>query len=96
MWSGAYANFYIATATPKENKIEEDKTMRDVLWDYFKPQRDEEVNNAIADNTRANLYGDVRNGTMTMDNAARNAGIPVDQFRQQMEEYNRSWNLQPV
>ena len=68
-------------------KIEEDEKMRDVFWDYFKPQRDEERRN--------DLYGYVQNGTMTMDNAARNAGISVDQFRQQMEEY-KSRNLQPV
>ena len=62
--------------------------MKDVFWDYFKPQRDEERRN--------DLYDYVRTGDMKIENAARRAGISVDQFRQQMEEYNRSQNLQPV
>ena len=31
-----------------------------------------------------------------MDFAAEEARVSVDQFREQMEEYNRSHNLQPV
>ena len=79
-------------------KIEEDEKMRDVLWEYFKPQRDQEINTAVdaavSNTTRTNLYGYVQKGGMTVDFAAQEAGIPVDQFRQQMDEYNRSQDLQ--
>ncbi|MBQ9438214.1 MAG: hypothetical protein IJU50_07755, partial [Lachnospiraceae bacterium] len=34
-----------------------------------------------------NLYVYVRNGTMTMDNAALNAGITTDQFRSEMASH---------
>ena len=69
-------------------KIQGDKVMRDVFMDILKPQIDE--------HDRINLYGFVQNGTMTVDNAAKNAGITVEQFRKQMEEYNRTQNLQTV
>ena len=49
-----------------------------------------------ANTTRTNLFTYVLNGTMTMDNAARNANMTTDQFRQQMEEYNRTHDLQTV
>ena len=55
---------------------------------------DDEINTAVADTTRINLYTYVLNGTMTVDNAARNANITTDQFRQQMEEYNRTHSSQ--
>ena len=71
-------------------KIKEDERMRDIFWEYFKPQRDAEVNNAVSNTTRTNLFTYVLNGTMTVDNAARNANMTTDQFRQQMEEYNRA------
>ena len=73
-------------------KIEEDEKMRDALWEYFKPQRDEEVNNA----TRTNLFTYVQDGAMAIDYAARQANMTTDQFRKQMEEYRRANNLQTV
>ena len=66
--------------------------MRDVFWEYFKPQRDAEINNT----TRTNLFTYVQKGGMSIDFAASEANMTTDQFRQQMEEYNRSQNLQTV
>ena len=65
-------------------KIEEDEKMRDVLWEYFKPQRDAEV----ADTTRTIYFSLVQDGDLTIDRAAQKSGMTTDQFRQQMEEYN--------
>ena len=52
---------------------------------------DEEMNaavtNARADESRNNLYNYVINGTMTIDNAATNAGITVDEFRAEMTDH---------
>ena len=69
-------------------KIEEDEKMRDVFMELLKPQ---------IDNIRRNdLYDYVKKGGMTVDFAAQEAGVSVDQFRKQMEEHDRSQNLQPV
>ena len=80
------------------NKIEEDEKMRDVFWEYFKPQREAEVNTAVsnarADERRTNLYTYVQEGGMSIDFAARKANLTTDQFRQQMEEYNRTHSSQ--
>lgn len=43
---------------------------------------DEEINNT----TRKNLYIYVQNGTMTLENAATNAGIPVSDFEKEMAD----------
>ena len=45
------------------------------------------VTNARADERRTNLYNYVINGTMTIDNAATNAGITVDEFRAEMTDH---------
>ena len=59
---------------------------------------DAEISNARADErantTRTNLYRYAQRGTMTVENAAQEAGVSVDQFRQQMEEYNRTHSSQ--
>ena len=61
-------------------------------------RRNAEISNARADErantTRTNLFGYAQRGTMRVEDAAQEAGISVDQFRQQMEEYNRSQNSQ--
>ena len=57
-------------------------------WDIFKPELEER--------DRINLYGFVQNGTMSIENAAMNAGIPVDQFIREMEEYEQSRKMQMV
>ena len=70
------------------------KTWRDIFG------VDQEINNAVssarADERRTNLYTYVQDGAMAIDYAARQANMTTDQFRQQMEEYNRSQNLQTV
>ena len=76
------------------NKIEGDEKMRDVFWEYFKPQRDEEISSARADERRTNLYLYVQNGTMTVDNAARNAGISTEEFQSGMNNYINSQQRQ--
>ena len=48
---------------------------------------DEEINTAVENDRRTNLYVYVQNGTMTMDNAALNAGITTDQFRSEMASH---------
>ena len=45
------------------------------------------VKDAVNDATRNNLFSYVQNGTMTLTNAATNAGLTVDQFQTQMNEY---------
>ena len=55
-------------------------------WDIFEPELEERDQQR----DRANLYGFVQNGTMSIDNAAMNAGIPVDQFIREMKEYEQS------
>ena len=88
-------------------KIKEDGRMKDVFWDLFKPQIDEQINEQInerineriSSSRRNDLYRYVQSGGMTVDFAAHEAGITVDQFKQQMDEYNqsnRSHNLQPA
>ena len=70
------------------SKIEEDEKMRDALsdmfWDYLKPQRDAEINTAVEDTTRTNLYIYVQDGAMAIDYAARQANMTADQFRAEM------------
>ena len=66
------------------NKIEEDEKMRDVFWEYFKPQRNEEINNAVttarADERRTNLYLYVQDGAMNIDYAAKQANMSPSDF----------------
>ena len=74
-------------------KIKEDDDMRDVFMEILKPQIDER----IKQRDRINLYSFVQEGGMTVDYAARKAGITVDQFRRDMDEYQKSQeNLQPA
>ena len=49
-----------------------------------------------ATTTRTNLFTYVQEGGMSIDFAARKANMTTDQFRQQMDEYNRTHNLQTV
>lgn len=80
------------------DKIEEMKTMKSVFMDVLKPEIDVVVNDAVTtaradereNTTRTNLYIYVQNGTMTLTNAATNAGLTVDQFQTQMNEYINS------
>ena len=51
---------------------------------------DEEIENT----TRTNLYLYVQNGTMTVDNAAKNAGISTEEFRTGMNNYINSQQRQ--
>ena len=59
---------------------------------------DEEINTAVssarADERRTNLYLYVQNGTMTVDNAARNAGISTEEFQSGMNNYINSQQRQ--
>lgn len=56
------------------------KTWREI----FKPEIDEwighAVNTAVDSSTRTNLFTYVQNGTMTLDNAAKNAGVSTADF----------------
>ncbi len=59
---------------------------------------DQEINTAVssarADERRTNLYLYVQNGTMTVDNAARNAGISTEEFQSGMNNYFNSQQRQ--
>ncbi|MBO5550417.1 MAG: hypothetical protein J5966_00525 [Lachnospiraceae bacterium] len=59
---------------------------------------DEEINTAVSsavnNTTRTNLYLYVQNGTMTVDNAAKNAGISTEEFRSGMNNYINSQQRQ--
>ena len=48
------------------------------------------VDQEIENTTRTNLYGYAQRGTMTIENAAQEAGITVDQFRTEMNNYINS------
>lgn len=78
----------------KRRNPEMARTWRDIF------EVDQEISNARADErantTRTNLFNYVQKGGMTIDFAAREANLTTDQFRKQMEEYNRSRNLQTV
>ena len=64
--------------------------MRDVFMELLQPQIDERMR----DRDRTNLYTYVQDGAMAIDYAARQANMTTDQFRQQMEEYNRAHSSQ--
>ena len=51
---------------------------------------DQEISTAVDNTTRTNLYGYAQRGTMTIENAAQEAGITVDQFRIEMNNYINS------
>ena len=52
----------------------------------FDEEMNSAVNNAVDNTTRINLYIYVQNGTMTLKNAATNAGISEDQFEKEMTD----------
>ena len=54
--------------------------MSKTLMEIMEPEINERVNNT----TRTNLYDYVQDGGMTIDYAARRAGISTDQFRTEM------------
>ena len=55
---------------------------------------DAEISDAVSNTTRTNLYTYVQKGGMSIDFAASEAHMTTDQFRQQMEEYNRAHSSQ--
>ena len=55
---------------------------------------DDEINTAVADTTRTIYFSLVQDGDLTIDRAAQKSGMTTDQFRQQMEEYNRTHSSQ--
>ena len=61
-------------------------------------QRDAEVNSAVntavSNTTRKIYFSLVQDGDLTIDRAAQKSGMTTDQFRQQMEEYNRTHSSQ--
>ena len=67
--------------------IKEDKEMASIFMQVLKPEIDEEINDAVDNATRINLYNYVQNGGMTIDFAAEQAGIPAAQFVQEMESH---------
>ena len=64
--------------------------MASILMDVLKPEIDERVNTAVDNTTRTNLYLYVQRGGMSADFAAKEAGLTVDQFQTQMNEYINS------
>ena len=60
--------------------------MEDYLMNLLQPKINEKVNDA----TRTNLYLYVQKGGMSVDFAAHEAGLSVDKFRSQMNEYINS------
>ena len=63
-----------------------DEDMASILMDVLKPEIDEKIDNT----TRTNLYLYVQRGGMSADFAAKEAGLTVDQFQTQMNEYINS------
>ena len=76
----------IKNPTGFEEVLRRHSEMEDYLMDLLQPKINERVDNA----TRTNLFIYVQNGTMTLTNAATNAGLTVDQFQTQMNEYVKS------
>ena len=66
----------------------DEQEMASRLLDILKPE--------IEQRDRNNLYDYVQEGGMTVDFAAKKSGVSVSQFRQQMEEYVRSRQVQPT
>ena len=64
--------------------------MSKTLMEIMEPEINERVSTAVSNDRRANLYLYVQNGTMTVDNAAKNAGISTDEFRSGMNNYINS------
>ena len=67
-----------------------DPKMAKAWMDIFEPEIDERVNTAVDNTTRTNLYLYVQRGGMSADFAAKEAGLTVDQFQTQMNEYINS------
>ena len=61
--------------------------MKNAWMDIFEPEISERVNIARADERRTNLYDYVQDGGMTLDYAARRAGLTVDQFLTEMTSH---------
>ena len=64
----------------------EGENMRDVFMEILKPQIDEQVRQR----DRINLYGFVQRGHMSLSDAAEEAGVTEEQFRHDMDEYQKS------
>ena len=64
----------------------EGENMRDVFMEILKPQIDEQVRQR----DRINLYGFVQRGRMSLSDAAEDAGVTEEQFRHDMDEYQKS------
>ena len=67
-----------------------DPKMAKAWMDIFEPEIDERVNTAVDNTTRTNLYLYVQRGGISADFAAKEAGLTVDQFQTQMNEYINS------
>ena len=70
----------------------DEQEMASRLLDILKPEIDAKINVS----RRNDLYEYVHDGDMKIENAAKRVGISVTQFQQQMEEYVRSRQAQPV
>lgn len=69
-----------------EDLIRRNADMEDYLMGLLKPRIEREKSVAVDNNTRNNLFLYVQNGTMSLDNAAKNAGISVADFSSSMEK----------
>lgn len=85
---GFYRDFLDLFSKLDSDMIEEAKRrypeMAKTWREIFKPEIDEwighAVNTAVDSSTRTNLFTYVQNGTMTLDNAAKNAGVSTADF----------------
>ena len=60
--------------------------MARTIFDIFKPEIDEEINNAVTADRTANLFTYVQEGGMTVDFAAKKADLSVADFIASMKE----------
>ena len=70
-----------------------EREMSSILMDVLKPEIDEkvnqEVNRAVSDTHKNDLFKYVLKGYMSITDAAHEADMSVENFRQQMERYKR-------
>ena len=66
-----------------------EREMSSILMDVLKPEIDEKVNRAVSDNHFKDLFRYVLKGYMSITDAAHEAGMSVENFRQQMERYKK-------
>ena len=72
------------------NALEEakrrDPKMAKTLMDILKPEIDSKINTAVKTSTRDNLYLYVQDGDMSLDRAAKRAGMSLADFASDMEK----------